>query len=1075
MKTKLLLCLRCTVAISIAIIANYVAHAKDTIDLSGTWEVRLDTDDQVEPTRWPKDLKSSPITLPGTIGEAELGTPLALEPALTKQVFEYLHQRNSYIGAAWYSREIEVDESWANAPVELLLERVLWRSDVWLNGEKIDTQNSLIAPHRFDLGTKLKPGKNTLMVRIDNRMQVDIGTLGHAYTEQTQTIWNGILGSIELRKQAPLSIAKLSVEPQPIDGKVHVTFELSNTTGKEQKTNIQLSAAPEGKSKIVASTSLSLTAPAGTSHHSATLPADKLNRWSEFNPQLYSFEAQLSAGKLSDSEGVVSGIREILTDERHVTINGNVSFMRGTLDCAIFPKTGYPPTDVASWDKIFQTVRDYGLNHVRFHSWCPPAAAFESADKLGVYLQPELPNWTFKNGQDPVVDAWLEEEGYRILREYAHHPSFVFFSMGNELTGDYSYLDGLIRRLREKAPHLLYTSTTYSFSERGEKEGPEDDIFITQRSNTGWVRGQGFINTTWPTTDSDYAEGMSSIDVPLITHEVGQYNVYPNLAELPKYDGNLRALNFEAIKQDLEAKGRLHKADDYTFNSGKLAVILYKEDIERALRTEDLSGIQLLNLNDFPGQSTATVGILDAFWESKGLVTPEEFRQFTSPVVPLIKMPKMAWSNDETFSADIEIANFSDAALKNAKIAWSIKTEDGKTIAKANLPVREVPLGNGHDLGAIRAPLHSIKMASKLTVEVAVKGTAYRNAWNIWVYPQVPVNDPADVTVIRRYGKPLFDALAAGENVLFLPAVEELTNPLAGRFIPVFWSPLHFPNQAGSLGTLIDSEHPAFKSFPTDTHTDWQWWELLADSTSITADSLGPDFEPVMQFIDKYNRNSLPAIMWEAKVGPGKLFVCTLDLDSDPERRIVARQLKASLLDYIGGKAFAPDFEIDAKTLASFFQVKPYSFELSRGTSHPNHDFNKLFDGKADTFWHSDWNDKDTKHPYVITIAMKEQLKVAGLKYLPRQNSERARVADYKIETSLDGKNWKTASSGTLPNSKEVQQIKFKESVSTLFLRLTVLSDVSKTTHAAIAELSPIFDDGNANVDDLGLIDGFNN
>lgn len=1073
--TQLPKILRSSIAILIVHFALSITHSADTIDLSGTWQVQLDNDDGLAPTKWPKDLTPKPITLPGTVGEAGLGENLTLQPALTKQVFEYLHQKSSFIGAAWYSRDFEVDSSWANAPVELVLERVLWRSDVWLNGKKIDTRNSLIAPHRFDLSKHLEPGKNSLMIRVDNRMHIDIGTLGHAYTEQTQTIWNGILGDIELRKHTPVSIAKLFVEPQPINGEVSVSIELANTTGEAQEATLLLQAIPQGEDKAAASTEVTLTLPHGSSKQSLSLPANKLSLWSEFDPQLYTFEAQLSAGDSSDTEQILSGIREILTNDRLITINGNVSFMRGTLDCAIFPKTGYPPTDVASWDKIFQTVRDYGLNHVRFHSWCPPSAAFESADKLGVYLQPELPNWTFKNGQDPVVDNWLEEEGERILREYAHHPSFMFFSMGNELIGDYSYLDGMVSRLREKAPHLLYTSTTYSFSERGAKEGPEDDIFITQRSNTGWVRGQGFINTTWPTTDSDYAEGMSSIDVPLITHEVGQYNVYPNLAELPKYDGNLRALNYEAIKEDLEKNGRLDKADDYTLNSGKLAVILYKEDIERALRTKDLSGIQLLNLNDFPGQSTATVGVLDAFWESKGLVTPEAFRQFTSPVVPLIKMPKMAWSSDETFNATVEIANFSQGPLEKAKIAWSIKDESGKSIAKAKLPTLDVPLGNGYDLGSIEAPLKSIKKPSKLTVEVAVKGTDYKNAWNIWVYPEVADSEPENVTVIRRYGKPLFDALTAGENVLFLPSVEELTNPLAGRFIPVFWSPLHFPNQAGSLGSVINKEHPAFANFPTDTHTDWQWWELLADSTSVTADTLGSDFEPVMQFIDKYNRNSVPAIMWEAQVGPGKLFVCTLDIDSDPERRIVARQLKSSLLDYIGSNAFKPDFEVDAKTVASFFQVKPYRLELTQGTSHPNHAFNKLFDGKPESFWHSDWNDKDTDHPYVITIALKEELKVTGLKYTPRQKGAKARVADYKVETSLDGETWQSAASGTLTNSKQTQEIKFDESVSTRYVRLTILSDAADTKHAAIAELAPIFDDGNANVDDLGLIDGFNN
>lgn len=1067
--------LRATIALLIAIVATIAANATQTIDLSGTWNVRLDPNDEGEQSNWQNGVTGESLALPGTVGEAGLGTPLTLKPALTKPVFEYLHQKHSYIGAAWYSRTVELDEEWTTSPIKLELERVLWGTSVWVNGQRIASGDSLIAPHRYTITDAFKPGENVLTIRVDNRMLYDIGTLGHAYTEQTQTIWNGILGRIELRREDAISIQALQVVPQPVDGQLIATIETSNLTDKTRPAKLKVTATPLDGNKPIVKASIKVTLAPGSQTLAVELPTAKLSAWSEFNPQLYRFEASLSGKGIDASKELVSGVRNIAIEKRLIKINGKPSFMRGTLECAVFPKTGYPPMNIEGWDKVFETVRDYGLNHVRFHSWCPPEAAFASADRLGIYIQAELPNWTFKNGQDPKVDVFLEKEGARIIEEYAHHPSFVFFSMGNELTGDYQYLDGLVNRLRPQAPHLLYTSTTYSFSERGAKEGPEDDIFITQRSKTGWVRAQGFINTTWPTTDSDYAEGMSSIDIPLITHEVGQYNVYPNLAELPKYNGNLRALNFEAIQQDLAQKGRLDKADDYTLNSGKLAAILYKEDIERALRTKDLSGIQLLNLTDFPGQSTATVGLLDAFWESKGLITSEDFREFSSPVVPLIKMPKMAWSSSETFTAAIELANFSAGPLVDAHVSWTIKSEDGNTLGETTLPARTIPLGNGHELGQIEFPLASIGSAQKLRVEVSVAGSDYRNAWNVWVYPESDPIDESGLTIIRRYGKPLFDALAAGEKVLFLPSVEELTQPMAGRFIPVFWSPLHFPNQAGSLGSLIDAAHPAFKHFPTDTHTDWQWWELLAESTSVNADSLGADFQPVMQFIDKYNRNSMPAILWEAKVGPGQLFVCTLDIESAPQRRIVARQLKTSLVDYVKSEAFKPTMELDAKTLASFFQVKPYRIELTKGTSHPNYAFSKLFDGKPETFWHSDWNDKDTDQPYVITFEMKEVLTVAGLKYLPRRNSQKGRVADYRVETSSDGVNWQEAASGTLANSDETQEIRFEKAVPTLFARFTVLSDVTQGKYAAIAELSPLFDDENAKVDDLGLIDGFNN
>ena len=1056
--------------------SNSFASSPDRIDLSGTWQLRLDPEDLGESSGWTFGATDQVIALPGSVGEAGLGTALELEPALTKEVFEHLHQRNSYVGAAWYTKTVELDQAWADSSVTLRMERVLWKSSVWVNGEPCGSQNSLVAPHSYEIGPLLRPGANTIAIRIDNRMQVNLGVLGHAYTEQTQTIWNGIIGAFELIRQDALRLESSQVRPQPIDGALPFKLQIGNHADRPSAAQIRIKAIPLGQSKAVAEIAQNVTLPVGSQAIDLAFPTESLTPWSEFNPQLYRFEIEVEAGEKVLEKEITSGIRDVATKDRLIKINGKPSFMRGTLECAIFPKTGYPPMDLAGWDKVFSTAKAYGLNHIRFHSWCPPEAAFASADRHGIYIQAELPNWTFKNGQDPVVDSFLEEEGQRIIREYSHHPSFVYFSMGNELTGDYAYLDGLIQRLRQQAPHLLYTSTTYSFSERGAKEGPEDDYFVTQRSNSGWVRGQGFINTNWPTTDSDYAEGMSSIDIPLITHEVGQYNVYPNLAELPKYDGNLRALNFEAIQQDLERKGLLHKAEAFTRNSGALAAILYKEDIERALRTKDLSGIQLLDLHDFPGQSTATVGLLDAFWDSKGIIEASEFRRFCSPIVPLVKMPKFAWKTDETFTGAIELANFSDSDLKNARIQWSLKDSHGATIASDTISVASAPPGNGHEIGQIHAPLAGVKQASQLTLEVRLEGTEYANSWHLWAYPEGPALEPENVVVFRRYGKPLFDALAEGKNVLFLPSVEEIKQPLAGRFIPVFWSPLHFPDQAGSLGTLIDASHPAFAAFPTSTHTDWQWWELLATSTSVNADAFVPSFQPAMQFIDKYNRNSTPAVLWETKVGPGKLFVCTLDIESDPERRIVAQQLKKSLLAYVASPAFQPTFEMSPQQLTSLFQATPYRIELTQGTSHSSKSFANIFDGKAETFWHSDWSDPASNYPYVVTIELKEPLKVAGLRYLPRQNGAKARIGQYRVESSQDGKSWATVAEGTFPDSAESQEARFAVSVQSLFLRFTALSDASgeNIPHAAIAELAPIFDDGYRQVDDLGLIEGFN-
>ena len=145
-------------------------------------------------------------------------------------------------------------------------------------------------------------------------------------------------------------------------------------------------------------------------------------------------------------------------------------------------------------------------------------------------------------------------------------------------------------------------------------------------------------------TMTDYRRSIAGVRVPVIGHEVGQYTVFPDFREIAKYTGVLRARNLEIFREKLRAKGMLDQAEQFRQASGALAVLCYREDIEAALRTPGFGGFQLLDLQDFPGQGTALVGILDAFMDSKGLIEPKAWREFCSEVVPLVRMKKYAWT-----------------------------------------------------------------------------------------------------------------------------------------------------------------------------------------------------------------------------------------------------------------------------------------------------------------------------------------------------------------------------------------------------------------------------------------------
>ncbi|MNN09361.1 hypothetical protein D3C81_1222390 [compost metagenome] len=440
------------------------------------------------------------------------------------------------------------------------------------------------------------------------------------------------------------------------------------------------------------------------------------------------------------------------------------------------------------------------------------------------------------------------------------------------------------------------------------------------------MRGQGVFNSEPPVFNKNYSASLDGVSIPVVTHEIGQYAVYPNLEEIKKYTGVLKPLNFIAVAEDLKRKGLLHKAKAYTMSSGKLAAILYKEELERALKTPGISGYQLLDLHDFPGQGTALVGLLDAFWDSKNILSAAEFRQFCAPVVPLLQFSKAVYTNDEVFEGVLDISNYGVAALRDQLVEWSMK--DGtKTVAKG---LFQTVVGQGYNgnVGRFEVPLQAILQAKKLTVHINLKGTSYENHWNIWVYPKENQIDFADVSYTRELDEAL-RLLQAGKKVLLNPDWKKITG-IEGKFVPVFWSPVHFPKQAGTMGLLCDPKHPVFADFPTEGHTDWQWWDLQIKSTTMLMDQIKGG-ETLVEMIDNFANNRKLASLFEGTVGNGKLMVASFDLATDLDQRPVAKQMLQSILTYMNSSRFAPKVIENPEVLQKILQYKELQEKAAPG------------------------------------------------------------------------------------------------------------------------------------------------
>lgn len=1018
------------------------------VTLSGEWSCRLDPQGVGESDNWFEQAAGTKVRLPGSTDENRLG-----QRNEGNDRYNHLTRIYPYVGPAWYQREVEIPPSWKDKHLGLFLERCHWQTKVWVDGQYAGTQDSLCTPHQYDLSRLLTPGKHRLTICVDNKPKHALGGFASSISEETQTNWNGIVGRIELRVRDQVWIEDVQVYSDVAGKEATVRLKIGNQTGNPVEGELVLRASSEGLpdkpyrrlqyTANDAETTLTVRLPMGES----------AGLWNEFSPRIYRLRIALRGNGVNatytDRHETTFGMRELAVKDKQFVLNGDKIFLRGTLECCIFPLTGYPPTDEAAWQRIFGICKSYGLNHMRFHSWCPPEAAFAAADKAGFFLQAEAPRANV--GTHAQRDEFIQEEALRILDTYGNHPSFVLMSTGNELSVSDSVLTSLLTTLQTYDSRRLYTASTGT--------GPQTskDEFRVRAEGRG-VGG--------PATNGDLSAQVEHFPVPLVSHEIGQWAVYPALDEIEKYTGVLKPRNFELVRDDLKAKHMLDQAAAFTRVTGKHSALLYKEEIEVLLRTPGLAGFQLLDLHDYPGTGTALVGLLDVFWDSKGVIAPEEFRQFCGQTVPLLRMAKREYLSGETFAATAEILHFGPRAIDNAEPIWSIEDESGQVVAAGPFPTVSIPPAERIALGKIEADLAGVKRAAKLTVTVALKETAIANRWDIWVYPaEVDTEVPEDIIVSNTLDDKPIVALEEGKSVLLLPARPHLAKALPGRFLPVFWSPIWFPSANVPMSILCDPKHPALAHFPTDSHSNWQWWDLLNNSSSVVLDELPPEFRPIVQVVDNFSRNHRLGNVFEARVGGGKLLLCSIDIDKDLDRRPAARQLRHSLLQYMKGSSFNPENTLDIETLKGMFRAPPVLISLgakvisvdSEDAATGNVAANAI-DGDPNSYWCTQWGDVEPTFPHEIVIDMGREINLIGFRLLPRQDGNANGWFERgEFYVSNDPANWgQPAVQAQFPVTAEEKKVTFERPRTGRYIRLVATDGVAGNPWAAIAELDVI-------------------
>ncbi len=931
------------------------------IPLAGKWRFQLDPKGVGIGENWFAKKLDDSIRLPGTTDENQKGIQQDERPT------DRLARPWFWKGAAWYQREVDIPESWSGKRVTLFLERTK-NSRVWVDGVFHGRENTLSAPHIFDLTKAAKPGKRTITLLIDNSKLPPVGP-SHQVDERTQTNWNGIVGTMELRATDPVWIKDAQVYPNAAKKEARVRVVVGNSTGMAATGTITATCRSTNVAQAADFATQQVKADANgaeTVIEFTYTPGDHVPLWDEFSPAMLGLKLKLDAkaggSSFADDHSLLFGMRDFSREGNLLKNNGTTIFLRGRLDCANFPLTGYAPMDKAEWRRLLQIQKNWGLNHIRFHSWCPPRAAFEAADELGFHLQIELPNKRsafkaedskqaahhnidFLEGDSmdesiPLYD-YGKREGELIFRHFGNHPSFVMFTLGNELGGNQGMHD-LVRHFKQIDPRHLHAQG--SNNNHWAPSLPEgDEFWVTGKvgKDSLPIRGSfyihdyrnGPVDTFPPGTLDDFSESIKGVPVPLIGHETGQYQVFPDFREIPKYTGVLKARHYEIFRERLTKAGMLDQAGAFVKASGALSAICYREDMELALRTPGFGGFQLLDIMDFPGQGTAPVGMLNVFMESKDVIEPAEWRESCAPVVPLLRTEKLAWTADETFTGRVQVAHYGSADLSNARVIVTVNDDNAATDANlAGFAFPSVTLKQGgiSDVGTYSLALDSknIQAPRKLTLTISIEGTSNHNTYPLWIYPpKVDTTPPQGVMVSRSLGDAETKAqLEKGGKVLLLPKMNKLPRSIPGMFQTEFWSPMFAQSAVkrgiepppGTLGILCDPKHPALAAFPTEFHSNWQWWHLVKNARSIILDETPRDYRPLVQMIDNFDRNHKLGLLFETKVGKGSLLVCTIDLPAIQDKP-EGRQMLHSLLKYAGSSKFDPKTEISGDLIKSLF------------------------------------------------------------------------------------------------------------------------------------------------------------
>lgn len=1097
---------------------------RQTCDLAGIWRFEIDKEDRGFAEHWEKRRLTQTITLPGCLQAQGYGDAISEDTPWVQSLYDALwYQRGEYVyaqengtkvpflsqpprhytGKAWYQKTIFVPEKSDGFVGRLTLDNTKWKTTLWIDGECKGSIVSLCAPHVYETGA-LSAGEHTVTLCIDNGWQLSYRPDGHGVSDALGATWNGVAGAITLELFNRVWIERVKVNAQLPQAAIQV--HLKNETSHIQNCIVHVQDTVH--TDISADAVCVLTQGSQICELTLNYPSDT-PLWDEFDQGLHNLIVTLSSisnalqGEMQSSitqlplqskemvsqfskvvlqtKEVTFGFRRAEVKDGHFVINGRNTYLRGTHFGGDYPLSGIPDCGSAYWDKIMETVKTWGMNFIRCHSYCPPEAAFEAANRAGVYLQIECDMWNVF-APDAQMNNVLWEETKRILDAFGNHPSFLMLSPSNEPGGDWLMpLTDWVSKCRAYDSRHLYTiQSGWPYPMEPDKITGTDYVYF-HRSGFG-IQPGGTIRGPRGWNGGDYRESLKDISYPVICHELGQWCAYPDFDVIDKFTGYLQPGNFEIFRESARAHDVLGQNKEFVYNSGRQQVRMLKEDLEANLRTPYIYGFELLDLHDYLGQGTALVGILDSFWDSKGYVTPNEWRQFCDETVLLarIKSYCIDRAKNATISIPIEVSHFGRAPLQSVRIHWQLEQqpvteytygEHGKTLTQTvfqppvlcgTLKQRDYALEKNQSAGCIYLNMEDIQpdCAYVLRVSIEANGKIVENTWPFWIFDSSKSNqvstpdeskaetDTHEAVFITSDRFNAETLLNEGKRVLFeLPYEDTSYDCPPVRFNPSFWNSQMGPTWARGMGMIIQNAHSAFASFPTTADGGWQWQSLIENARGLRVEKLGCDcITNLVQPIDEWNRNDKMSLLFECQVGTARLMMTSINLEQDTPQ---AAALKKSILSYMKSDAFEPQGQVSWKQLSSLFEINDVMKELDAKIDDDS--LSACLDGNPQTFVRLTGG-----YPYSFIIQTTQKHNISGILYMPRQNhrEHEGELRSYCIEAWVND-TWKQVQKGKLSSSYEPKRITFLHEVYTDRIRFTALDTFSAPGKSCFWAMEP--------------------